>query len=68
MRPKFIRFVDSWEYDDRGHGKCYINATILLNRWLKENSDVKIANWTACSTGKDSLLTIVVEYYEEAVQ
>ena len=63
MRTKFIRFVDDWEYVNSN--KCHIGAHTRLNVWLKENLNVKVVNWHACSTGKDNLICIIVEYYED---
>ena len=61
---KFRTFKPYTEYDRHGHKVVY-SATIQVNEWLEENSDVEIISWQVTPIGNPLDLWITVQYKEE---
>lgn len=62
MKIKFRTFRPVWEY--RGNCNVCINPEVQINDWLKENPDIEIIHWQACSVGDHDELYITIQYRE----
>ena len=60
---RFKTFKPSIEYDGNGHRLVY-SATLKLNEWLEENTDVEIISWQTTAIGNPLDLCITIQYKE----
>ena len=61
---KFRTFRPEWEYSDCRRCQICRPPAVQINDWLKENPDIEIIHWQACSVGTSNELYITIQYKE----
>ena len=60
---RFRTFIPYWKESSRG--RCYIDPTLQLNDWLKENPNVEVIEWKAYGVGTSTDYNITIQYKKQ---